>query len=319
MFLPRQNELQWIVFGIIAVILAIPAVIGGVVALMSERGKRWEAWWRTQVVLWGLVAVFAAVWWGRYQLTVKPAKEAQAALEQARYDKGKALFDERCKTSGVFIHRTVENVEGVFLIKLRPKKSDDFDQYAIDPYGNDLDGDGYIESFIRGSYDLMKPRQTRPGWPLRKGYLYVEAIDPTDGKRYRYTGRIDEPWRYDSNYSDTYKRFVLDKNPAPGKPPRYGVTYDDISTPEERQYWVVGSSLKVVDMLTNEVLAVRIGYMWDPGQGSRAGNRAPWLEAADHACPDFDRFPNAPVRQPASLNQAYQSDDFVELVLKPRN
>ena len=29
------------------------------------------------------------------------------------------MFAERCKKSGVFIHRTAENVEGIFLMKLR--------------------------------------------------------------------------------------------------------------------------------------------------------------------------------------------------------
>jgi hypothetical protein len=122
--------------------------------------------------------------------------------------------------------------------------------------------------------------------------------------------RIDEPWRHDASYSKTFKRFVLDKNPAPGAMPRYGVTYDDISTREERDYWIAGSSLKVIDLQTNQVMAERIGSMMDRGQGDRSGGRAPWLFAADHACPPF-----APTNP--STAQSYQTVLFAERILKP--
>jgi hypothetical protein len=76
------------------------------------------------------------------------------------------------------------------------------------------------------------------------------------------------------NY-DTTTSFVLDKVPRSRPHPRYGVTYDDISTREERDYWIAGSSLKVIDLQTNEVMAERIGYMMDRGQGDteEAGGR----------------------------------------------
>ena len=112
-------------------------------------------------------------------------------------------------------------------------------------------------------------------------------------------------------------RFVLERVPASEQLPRYGVTFDDISTHEEREYWIAGSSLKVIDLQTNEVIAERIGYMVDLGQGSRAGGRSPWLFAADNACPDFQRFKNPVVRTRGASNQAWQTQDFVEKVLKP--
>lgn len=234
---------------------------------------------------------------------------------RARLVKAEAMFAERCKKSGEFIRRTAENVEGVFLMKLRSPEVNHGDQFKMDdPYGKDLRGSGYIETFIQGqfwathTYGTTKPPLDAPATP--KGYRYVEALDPKDGKRYRYTGRIDEPWRYDSSYSKTYKRFVLDKFSAPGAMLRYAVTYDDISTREERDYWIAGSSLKVIDLQTNEVMAERIGYMMDRGQGDRSGGRAPWLFAADHACPPF-----AP--RNASTAQPYQTVLFAEKTLKP--
>ena len=122
------------------------------------------------------------------------------------------------------------------------------------------------------------------------------------------------------NFDLNIYSFIVDRIPAPGKPPRYGVTYDDISTREEREYWIAGSSLKVVDLETNEVIAERIGYMVDWAQGNRASQRSPWLFAADNACPDFYRNYKNLKQGPhahASMAQSHQTLDFVEKVLKP--
>lgn len=235
-----------------------------------------------------------------------------------RLAKAEAMFQERCKTAGEKINRKAENVEGIFLMKLRPEGINYGEQFRMDdPYGRDLDGIGYIETFVKGSYDSMRSDNPRPGWPPRLGYRYVEALDPQDSKRYRYTGRLEEPWQTNKHYLKGYVRFVLDKTPSPGPMPRYGVTYDDISTREEREYWIAGSSLKVIDLKTNEVMAERIGYMMDRGQGARGGGRSPWLLAADNACPDFHRYPNPAVVISGSSAQPRQAQDFIEKVLKP--
>lgn len=242
----------------------------------------------------------------------------QAAQPNERQVKAMAMWQERCKTAGEKIYKTVDNVEGVYLMKLRPKGTNFGDQFKVDdPYGRDLDSDGYIETFVRDSYAKMRSPNPNPDWPPRLGYFYVEAQDPKDGQRYRYTGRVEEPWQTNKSYLKGYTRFVLDKVPAHGSLPRYGVTYDDISTREEREYWIAGSSLKVIDLQTNEVIAERIGYMVDWAQGSQAGGRSPWLFAADNACPSFQRFKNPVVQNRGASNQSWQTLDFVEKVLKP--
>jgi hypothetical protein len=234
----------------------------------------------------------------------------QAAQPNERQAKAMAMWQERCKTAGDKIYKTVDNVEGVYLMKLRPNGVNYGDQFKLDdPYGSDLLGDGYLASLLRGSYEANL-RSSDKSPPPSMGYLYVEAQDPKDGQRYRYTGRVEEPWQTNKSYFKGYTRFVLDKVPAPVNLPRYGVTYDDISTREEREYWIAGSSLKVIDLQTNEVLAERIGYMVDWAQGSQVGGRSPWLFAADNACPEFAS------RHGASA-QSRQTQRFVEKVLKP--
>ncbi|MBL0075980.1 MAG: hypothetical protein IPP41_08665 [Rhodocyclaceae bacterium] len=221
-----------------------------------------------------------------------------------------AMFQERCKKSGEFIYRTAENVEGIFLLKIRPSKSNFDEQFAMtDPYGHDSSGESYLKTFFSEFY--RTPQIPIVNWVRPVGFRFVEAIDPKDGQRYRYTGRIDEPWRYDASYSKSYRRFVLDRESTAGKPPHYGITYDDISTREDREYWIAGSRLRVVDLQTDEVMAERIGYMMDRGQGNTSGGRSPWLLATSHACPSFPRSPGGhPV-------YSDQTRNFVVKVLTP--
>lgn len=231
----------------------------------------------------------------------------------------KGMFEERCKKAGVFIHRTVKDVEGILVMKLRPKDINYGDQFRMDdPYGKDYNGEAYVKMLLRGSLQANTSGTLPPGSPPRFGYRFVEAVDPIDGQRYRYTGRLDEPWQRDKSYSKGYIRFVMDKVPAPGERPRYGLTYDDISTRQEREYWIAGSSLRVVDTQTGEVLAERIGYMWDAGQGNNSGGRSPWLLAANQACPTFYRILGAQPDGHAVARQAHQAQDFVETVLFPK-
>jgi hypothetical protein len=279
--------------GILFWVLVIGALIAALVWPKTRQGKA-----TATLIVVGLFAAFPGRWaW--------EAKQRQDAA-RARYQIAEAMFQERCKKAGEFIYRTAENVEGVFLLKLRPEGINYGDQYRMDdPYGMDSSlKEVYIGIFLqarneKGFFDGKKVG----------GYRYVDAIDPKDGKRYRYTGRIDQPWLRDKRYGEWVREFVLDKVLAPDPAPRYGVTYDDISTREERDYWIAGSSLKVIDLQTNEVMAERIGYMMDRGQGNNSGGRAPWLLAASNACP---RFPGG------FSGQLNQTRNFVEKVLHTR-
>lgn len=249
---------------------------------------------------------------------------AAGETPQERLAKAEAMFQERCKTAGEKIYRTAENVEGVLLIKIRPRKNYG-DQFQLDdPYGHDSSEDEYIKSFLYGrdSKGSLAPLDRA----TRRGYQYVEVVDPADGNRYRYTGSVKPIGKKNSNAPNIQaelKRnpdfdlnnydFVLDKISATGDYARYGVTYDDISTYEEREYWIAGSSLKVVDLATNEIMAERIGYMMDRGQGNTSGGRSPWLLAANHSCPSFFKQGSG---VPAAFYQAGQTRNFVEKVLK---
>lgn len=225
----------------------------------------------------------------------------------------KKMFEQRCLSSGEKIYKKVDNVEGIFLLKLRAKKLNFSDQYVLDdPYGSDFTGDGYIKSFLRGFYENNYRRPNRPvvDGPAHLGYKYVDVIDLSDKRRYRYVGIVEQPGLTDPTYYKDYRRFVVKRDLSKDPAPRYGVTYEDISSKEERDYWIAGSSLKVIDLKTNEILAERIGYMYDPGQGESSGGRSPWMIAASYSCPSFGN-------RHGSASQALQTETFVSKVLKP--
>jgi hypothetical protein len=231
------------------------------------------------------------------------------AEDKARQAKVERLFAEGCKRSGEAIRRTVPDVEGLMLLKLRPTDYSAWKKNSVDPYGYDFDWGykdrphPYIGTFLIGKDENGHFQEIKP--TVKPGYRYVEAIDQNDGKRYRYTGRIEQPWLRDKRYGEWVREFVVDKAPAPGSPPRYGVTFDDITTEEERDLWIAGSSLKVIDLKTNEVIAERIGYMVDFAQGATPRGRQPWTFARTHkgwSCPPLN-------------NQSYGARRFVERVL----
>ena len=96
----------------------------------------WGGMLFAMVVAWKIAKVFFPEkrrWWGRIvvPLAVMAAfvipiaqeywKQKKIADEyRARYQAAKAVFDEQCKQAGEKIYKTVDNVEGIMLLKVRP-------------------------------------------------------------------------------------------------------------------------------------------------------------------------------------------------------
>ena len=210
----------------------------------------------------------------------------RAAVYKHNYAKAKVLFDERCKVAGEKVTRRVDGVDGVLLLKVRPSHSnaDNFDpMYPGAALFDERGGDEYIATFLR--YGYIDPNHPEIRGQLsdeptpRPGYRFVDVVDITDGKRYRYTADfVKEPYRYAMKLSRTL---------APLDQARFGVTYDDIIDSADRKYWVAGTVLKVIDTQTSEVIAEQTRYLFDSGLGSTAGARSPWSWAATYVpgCP----------------------------------
>jgi hypothetical protein len=237
-----------------------------------------------------------------------PARTAWDSYQwQQRSRAAQAHFEMRCKSAGETVKRTVDNVEGIVWMKWRERYDvlDDYDQFKLsDPYGRDCDAEGCIEQLLRPTKGLELAQERKAS--ARTGFAFVETIDPRDGKAYRYTLRLlaKDPQLVTAP-DPKLERVAVDKLRT-----QYGITWEDISTREDREHWIAGGSLKVIDMQTNEVIAERVGYMMDRGLGSRTGFRTPWLYAQQNACP---RYPGGMHRYPT-----HDSVLFALKVLQPK-
>lgn len=245
-------------------------IVTAVILLVIARST-WQLKWK---LLLGLPLAVVMIGWPIKQEVERRADDAAMA---AKATKANAIFEERCKTAGENIHRTVEGVEGVLIMKGRPSGDLRYKGTREDPYGDDSSGDNYFAKFLHARNEKGHLVQRMSG--AHPGYRYVDFVDKKDGIRYRYTGYMGV--RPQSVGTGADPTFQLKREVATGPAPRYGVTYDDIATPEERALWIAGSSLKVVDLQTNEVIAERVGYMIDKGMGDTGGGRQPWAYAQE--------------------------------------
>lgn len=233
-------------------------------------------------------------------------KKQVLEARRSKLDEAMALFAERCKTAGEKINRTVENVEGVVWMKWRGSELNLDDQFATnDPYGHDCSAEDCIVKLLRASKGMENdPNAKRPN---HIGYRYVESIDPNDGQRYRYVMRLVEQ----DPRLKSFPRPQIEREAIAQFTARYGITWDDISTHEDREHWIAGGSLKVIDLQTNDVIAERIGYMVDRGLGSKAGFAAPWAFALRDACPSFSVYPDG-----SQVTRSYPLTETLTFVIK---
>jgi hypothetical protein len=215
-------------------------------------------------------------------------KEAEDAY-RVRLAKAQALFDERCKTAGEKIYRTVDKVDSVLLTSLRPIEISDNSQYDTnDQYGYNVGGEEYVRYYLIGSSDLTSR------------YQFVEA--PREKLKLRYS----TPLSAASSYEYWVKgggKVTIESKEIDSFSARYSVEWQDVSTREDRDSWIAGGALRITDRKTGEVLGERVGYLFETGFGNTAGQRSPWPWARYYAksCP--------------TLNE--HNRVFVEKVLKP--
>ena len=195
-----------------------------------------------------------------------PSKEEIQAQEEwdRKYKEAEAVFNEQCKTAGEKIYRTVDNVEGIMLLKVVPESTVSEDTKTRDPMWADAalnadEGEGFISHFLT---------------PLnKKGYPYVDVLQP-DQSVIRYTGKS-------SPFTQSGK---------PRKPARYAVTFENNVDPKLRRHWVAGATIRIIDRQTDEVIAEKITYAFEKGLGGTGGARMPWAFAV--SCENKEIFPS---------------------------
>ena len=198
-------------------------------------------------------------------------------------------FDHLCKTeAGEFIYKTVENVEGLYMMRVREHATDHQQEHLFaleDPYGyTDWEATRLPTVFIN------------PPWA---SYSYLEIpLDMTEkmktgGARYRrFSGYVQR------------KSQMVEENETT-LTSRYGFTWRGIQRPHDRELGIAGGELIVFDLQTNEVLGVRRGFVRSGGVRNLTGIW--WLAGA--VCPKYS-------------DKAFSKDGnfaywFVSKVLKP--
>jgi hypothetical protein len=281
---PFGPLLSWLGFSYWLLALALAAFAVWV-------ARRW--WIKVPAAL----AIFAAFVYP--VVTHKQEQTQQYDAAKAKLDAAMAHFEMRCKSAGEKITRTVENVEGVVWIRWRDKDFSFNDQFKLDdPLGKDCGAEECIAQLLRVTVGqaLDPERASR----YRVGYSFVESRIQGEGALMRYARVITSVRQRTKDEIEQYKKNTngidpgpdiydvsLDSRPISVLTARYGITWDDVSTRADREHWVAGSSLKVIDLQSNEVIAERIGFLVDTGQGSTAGFRTPWGWAKTYAprCP----------------------------------
>ena len=230
----------------------------------------------------GLLALSGLLWLRHSANEQRQLEELQQAEYQRRYQQREAEFDQLCRTkAGYKIHRVVTEVEGIRLLKVRHPIQDGDMLAPGAAFGLESEDDGYINNFLAYRYPITLADNSygvsvsvNPG--VQPSFRYVDVLDEKDGKYYRYTGRWDEPWKYDKSYLKGYIKFFLDKVSSPQPLARYAVTFEDSVIPEERAKGFASSKVIVLDTQTNEVLAEMVRYVWGPSQPT-SYTPNPWL------------------------------------------
>jgi hypothetical protein len=236
--------------------------------------------------------------------------------------------------AGQKIYRTVDDVEGIVLLKVRPKRTE---RDLSDPmwpgaaFAREFRDDEYIKTFL--GYEHSSSQKGEAVTPGRRGYIgndyqpnnpsnlsgyrYVIVVDEKEGgKRWRYSGsekivgqkdvnasNVQMNLKQNPNYDLNIYRYTLDRQPALRDSPAYGVTFEDDVDYSERLLGLASSTIKVVDLTTQQVLGEFKRYAWTPASSSPS-NPTPWLTA--YTCGGDFPFAGAETRQ------------FVDQVLKPR-
>lgn len=171
-------------------------------------------------------------------------------------------FDHLCKTeAGEFIYRTVENVDGLYMMRLRESAKNDYlieHLYAMeDPYGlvvgvRDSPQDNFVQPVI-GKYQyveipLLKTSKAEGGIRYRRYYRDENA----------YPGS-----QFPTAINGQFVRvpYVVAMTDISGIQSRYGYTWRGISRPHDRELGIAGGELIILDLQTNEVLGVRRSFV----------------------------------------------------------
>ena len=226
----------------------------------------------------GLITLALFSWRSYSNYQDRAAWEVRHAYTKAAW----AHFRQRCESAHVTYYKTVPPQDAVFIMKpaKRATTAQLKDQFWMgDPYDLPETPEWEARGLLFRQKTLLPTGS--PEARQRGGFDYVEAPHPDKpGKYMRY--KLWTPRGY-ADGRPLYK--MWEPMEADTRLARYGYTWDDISTKEDRHFWVAGGRLRVVDLETGEVVAERVGFVIERyfGVTSSLFNQTPWMNA--QKCP----------------------------------
>lgn len=264
--------------GILYWVLAI-----GAVGLAIWKGKTWQ-----RKTLWAGVAVVAFGFLPAKVMIEKAQKDAYAR-------EAWAYFKKKCdEKAGEKIYKTYSGVKSVLVVKPLPPatEKDLYDQFWYgDPYSSDialLDRGERLAGTLIGRVQFLKNSHAEQGFE----FLEQQVANGTE-QMFQRVAPIEGP--------PFTSKLAITKPES-----RFGISWEDISTPEDRKYWIAASRLRVFDLTDSTIIAERTGYFIEAGFGSKAGQRRPWQSSRGPSttCPPIN-------------NRTFEDRWFVLRVLKP--
>jgi len=171
-------------------------------------------------------------------------------------------FEHLCKTeAGEFIYKTVEDVEGLYMMRPR-KEATDYELESLfaleDPYGYvlgefDRPQDSYIQPTM-GKYEFLEmpiSQQSKDSGSSAQFKRYYRDENANSGRRYQTV----------INGQGVFVPYIVAEASVPAIKSRYGYTWRGISRPNDRELGIAGGELIILDLKTNEVIAMRRGFI----------------------------------------------------------
>ena len=177
-----------------------------------------------------------------------------------RYDPAKARFDQLCQNAGEKIYRTADNVDGILLLKVRG----DDEKYQSNRY-NPLKDQMWEDAAVESESKQEEYVASFLPYFSHVHYDYVDVLQK-DQSVIRYMA-----WSKNGSW-------IVDKQTNPHPRARYAVTYENDISWENRKHWIAGTTIKIIDTKTNELMAEKTMYAFVPelGYSKFEQNPNPW-------------------------------------------
>ena len=238
-----------------------------------------------------------------YLLTVALATGWYATNRYVRYQNVKAAIA-LGKADVAHLNKVCKNAHYTVYEKVSPQRS----IYLMTPIYDEPTPDNYRDQYWRGdsqgstgndrdlaellgTADLVLSNNPAVDEDNKErfnnGFDYVEAPDPENQGGYlRFALKLINPVEVsDADDKPVLSNVIVGKTQVAKITSKYGYRFEDISTNEDRDHWIIGRKDQIVELATGKVVMEYLSYGIAPYRGSWSNsfNPVPWRYTKFHA------------------------------------